>query len=249
MDGLFGPVLAGRFDFTILFEHAMLGLVPTGIIVLATPVFINAARATRKARPGFQLWLKLAIGVALVAIQLASLVLWHNASRTAVSLAASIMSFVASICVVTITYITHVYMVQSAAFLSLFLTITMLFDITMARSYFMRGGLGAISALQVAIASLKLILVALEEAPRRHLLNTEQLRAAAGPEQVSGFWNRSTLLWVTRVLILGSRQSLTVDELPNIGQNYASEQLYDRFRPYWKKGKFVIQEWNLFFLT
>lgn len=38
MDTHFGPADVGRFDFTILFEHTMLGLVPTGIIVLALPV-------------------------------------------------------------------------------------------------------------------------------------------------------------------------------------------------------------------
>ncbi|KAM3469973.1 hypothetical protein MY8738_009925 [Beauveria namnaoensis] len=38
MDTHFGPADVGRFDFTIWFEHTMLGLVPTGIIVLALPV-------------------------------------------------------------------------------------------------------------------------------------------------------------------------------------------------------------------
>lgn len=235
VDAQFGPVSTGRFDFTILFEHAMLGIVPTGIVILATPVFVKAARAHRQARPGFQLWAKLLVGLALVAVHLASLVLWHSAARTGVSLAASILSFVASVCVVAIVCITHIYAIQSSAFLSLFLTVTMLFDITMARSYYMRGGLGAISSLQVAIASLKLALVLLEELPRRHLLRTERDRETAGNEQVVGFWNRTMLLWVTRILILGSRKTLTIDDLPSIGQNYGSERLFDHFTPYWHK--------------
>lgn len=85
----------------------MLGLVPTGMIVFALPVFLNAACAVRQARPGALLWLKLALGAALVAIQLASLILWHHAARTIVSLAASIMSFVASLCVLAIIHITQ----------------------------------------------------------------------------------------------------------------------------------------------
>ncbi len=235
MDTRFGPADAGRFDFTILFEHAMLGLVPAGVVVLALPAFLNAARAVRQARPGALLWLKLAVGVALVAIQLASLVLWHSAARTTVSLAASVLSFVASLCVLAIIYITHIYTVQSSALLGVFLSITMLFDITMARSYFMRGGLGAIAALQVVIASLKLALAVLEEMPKRNLLVSDNIRDKAGAEQLSGFWNRSMLIWVTRLVVEGARRNLRVEDLPPIGQEYSSEQLFDRFTPFWKR--------------
>lgn len=235
MDGQFGPVDTGRFDFTILFEHAMLGLVPAGILLLALPVFLKAARAARQARPGALLWLKLAVSVALVAIQLTSLVLWHHTSRTPVSLAASIMSLVASLCVLAMTYVTHIYTVQSSALLSIFLSTTMLFDITMARSYYMRGGLGAIAALQVVIASLKLVLVVLEEMPKRNLLYSDKTRNNAGAEQCSGFWNRSMMIWVTRLVVEGARKKLRVEDLPPIGQQFSSEQLFDRFTPFWKR--------------
>ncbi|OAA64056.1 Vacuolar metal resistance and drug detoxification protein [Cordyceps fumosorosea ARSEF 2679] len=235
MDTQFGPVDAGRFDFTIFFEHAMLGLVPAGIVVLALPVFLKATRASRQARPGALLWLKLILSVSLVAIQLASLILWHSATRTPVSLAASILSFVASLCVLAIIYITHIYTVQSSALLSVFLSITMLFDITMARSYYMRGGMGTIAALQVAIASLKLALAVLEEIPKRDLLCSDHIRDAAGPEQNIGFWNRSMMIWVTRLVVEGARKNLRVEDLPPIGHEYSSEQLFDRFTPFWKK--------------
>ncbi|KAJ6788184.1 hypothetical protein PWT90_06047 [Aphanocladium album] len=233
VDDQFGPANTGRFDFTILFEQAMLGLVPTGIVILAMPVFLKATRSARQARPGALLWLKLAVGGALVAIQLASLVLWQSAARTPVSLAASVMSFVASICVFSVIYITHIYTVQSSALLSVFLTITMLFDITMARSYFMRGGLDAIAASQVVIASLKLMLVVLEEIPKGSLLYSKKIRENAGVEQVNGFWNRSMLIWVTRLVVQGARRKLRVEDLPPIGEEYSSEQLFDRFTPYW----------------
>ncbi|XWW93222.1 hypothetical protein V2A60_001154 [Cordyceps javanica] len=235
MDTQFGPVDTGRFDFTILFEHAMLGLVPAGIFILALPVFFKAARALRQARPGTLLWLKLAVSVTLVAIQLASLVLWHDAARTPVSLAASVMSFAASLCVLAVIYITHIYTVQSSALLSVFLSITMLFDITMARSYYMRGGLAAIAALQVVIASLKMVLAILEELPKRNLLYSDTIRDNAGTEQCSGFWNRSMLIWVTRLVVEGARRNLRVEDLPPIGQEFSSEQLFDRFAPFWER--------------
>ncbi|KAM3465049.1 hypothetical protein MY5147_009362 [Beauveria neobassiana] len=157
MDTHFGPADVGRFDFTILFEHTMLGLVPTGIIVLALP----------------------------------------------------------------------------SALLSIFLPITMLFDITIARSYFMRGGLAAIAALYAVIATLKLALPILEEMPKRNLLYSDEIRDNAGTEGFSGFWNRSMLIWVTRLVVKGSHQHLKVEDLPPIGQQDNPEQLYNRFTPFW----------------
>lgn len=233
-DGEFGPANPNRFDFTILFEHAMLGLVPAGIFVLATPFFFRFVRSDRQVQPGVVLWLKIAASIALMAIQLASLVLWRNTAHTAVALAASALAFLASICVITIVYITHVYTIQSSALLSVFLTLTMLFDVTMARSYFMRDSLGAIASLQVAVASIKLALVVLEEISKRNLLNSRNIRDNTGAEQVSGFWNRSMLIWVTRLVVQGARRTLRIEDLPPIGQKYSSEQLFDRFTPYWE---------------
>lgn len=238
-DGQFGPILPGHFDFTILFEHIFFGLVPSGFIVLALPKYLSATRSPRKAHHGPLLWAKLAVGAALVANQLASLVLWHNTTHTRTALAASIMSFVASICICAILYITHVYSAKSSAILSLFLTLTMLFDVAMARSYFTRGGLGAIGGLQVAIASLKLVLVTLDEIPKKYLTREVDDEVTASAEHATGFWNRAMFLWVTRVLILGSYKNLNINDLPHIGDEYASERLFDHFTPHWKTGKSV----------
>ncbi|PQK09355.1 hypothetical protein BB8028_0001g14250 [Beauveria bassiana] len=122
---------------------------------------------------------------------------------------------------------------RQSALLSIFLPITMLFDITIARSYFMRGGLAAIAALYAVIATLKLALPILEEMPKRNLLYSDEIRDNAGTEGFSGFWNRSMLIWVTRLVVKGSHQHLKVEDLPPIGQQDNPEQLYNRFTPFW----------------
>ncbi|KAM3469972.1 hypothetical protein MY8738_009924 [Beauveria namnaoensis] len=156
------------------------------------------------------------------------------------------MSFAASVCVLAIIYITHIYAVQKSALLSIFLPITMLFDITMARSYLMRGGLAAIAALQAVIATLKLALAILEEMPKRNLLYSDKIRDNAGTEGFSGFWNRSMLIWVTRLVVKGSHQHLKVEDLPPIGQQDNPEQLYNRFTPFWDTlAAATISKWPL----
>ncbi|KAM0743738.1 hypothetical protein ACQRIT_001997 [Beauveria bassiana] len=135
MDTHFGPADVGRFDFTIWFEHTMLGLVPTGIIVLALPA---------------------------------------------------------------------------------------------------------------VIATLKLALAILEEMPKRNLLYSDKIRDNAGTEGFSGFWNRSMLIWVTRLVVKGSHQHLKVEDLPPIGQQDNPEQLYNRFTPFWDTlAAATISKWPL----
>ncbi len=187
MDNTFGPVLPDHFDFTLLFERSMLGMVPAGIAILIVPVYLRAmARAANQVRPGRLLWAKLATAAALVGIQLASIILWHNAGllRSDVALAASITSLVASLGIAIILYIAHTFFLCPSAFLSVYFSLTMVFDVTMARSYFLRHSIDALGGLQVTVAGLKLVLVLLEEVPKRQLFRSNLLRPGLGEDEI-----------------------------------------------------------------
>ncbi|KAM3536951.1 hypothetical protein ARSEF1564_010126 [Beauveria bassiana] len=236
LDTLFGPQLPGHFDFTLCFEHVMLWLVPAGIVILATPLYFNkAVRAQRQVQPGILLWVKLACVLALVAIQASNIALWHKTEyfHSEVTVAASAMSLAASICTFGIVAITHTYALQPSAFLSVFFSITMLFDIAMTRSYFLRGSLSAIAVSQVCVVILKLMLIVLEEVPKRGLYRSQYMRSAVSAETASGFWNRSLFLWLNPLLYFGWFHTLTADNLPNIADELLSEKLFDQFVPYW----------------
>ncbi|KAM0745107.1 hypothetical protein ACQRIT_000491 [Beauveria bassiana] len=109
----------------------------------------------------------------------------------------------------------------------------MLFDMAMTRSYFLRGSLDFLGALQATIAVLKFTLVVIEEIPKHHLFHSSSLRL--GPAERGGFWGRALLLWVTPILRLGFVKDLSVDELPHIGDQYDSEPLFDKFVPNWNE--------------
>lgn len=244
LDGLFGPQLPGEFDFTLLFEHVMLTIVPGGIAVLAIPVYLRTTmRAVQRVRPGFLLWLKLAVGLLLLAIHATSLAMWKQASsvyRSDIALSAAVMSLLASIAILVILYIAHTYSLQPSAFLSLFLTITAVFDITMTRSYFRRAGLDTIGALQIAVVILKAVLVILEEVPKRNQFRTEQLRSSTATETVSGFWNRAVFGWLNPLMLYGYRKDLKMEDLPNIDDEFISKDLYGRFLPNWERGTICL---------
>ncbi|KAM3492211.1 hypothetical protein MY3957_004498 [Beauveria namnaoensis] len=231
LDTLFGPQLPGHFDFILFVEHVMLWLVPAGVVILATPLYFNkAVRAQRQVQPGILLWVKLACALALVAIQASNIVLWHKKDyfHSEVTVAASAMSLVASICTFAIVAIAHTYSLQPSALLSGFFSITMLFDITMTR-----GTLNALAALQFCVVVLKLVLIILAEVPKRGLYRSQLRRSAVSAETASGFWKRSLFLWLNPISYHGWFHTLTADNLPNIADELRSEKLFDQFVPYW----------------
>lgn len=244
IDNEFGPVLPGKFDFTLLFELVMLGMVPAGIVILLMPFYLGKMLiVTHKVRPGPLLWFKITAGTALIAVQIASIISWQKAGlyRSGASLAASIMSFIASLCVVGLLYISHTFSLHQSSFLSIYLSATMLFDMAMTRSYFLRGSLDSLGALQATIAVLKFTLAVIEEIPKHQLFHSSSFRL--GPAERGGFWGRALLLWVNPILQLGFVKDFSVDELPHIGDRYDSESLFDKFVPNWNEGESFYGTW------
>ncbi|KAM3536194.1 hypothetical protein MY4038_000660 [Beauveria bassiana] len=236
MDNTFGPVFPGEFDFTLLFERCMLGMVPAGIAILVLPVYLRAmASAINQVRPGRLLWAKLATATALVGIQLAAIILWRQAGllRSDIALAASVLSFIASLAVAAILYIVHSFSLSPSSFLSIYLSITMAFDITMARSYFLRNSIDALGGLQAAVAGLKFVLMLLEEVPKRRLFRSKLPRRGIG--ETVGFWSRTLLLWVNPLLRVGFRKNISVQDLPDIGDRFDSKMLFDKFVSHWEQ--------------
>lgn len=59
-DEAFGPQYSSWFDFTLKFEQSALGILPTGLLVAAAPLFFYICqRRPAYARAGTTLWIKL----------------------------------------------------------------------------------------------------------------------------------------------------------------------------------------------
>ncbi|ATY58701.1 ABC multidrug [Cordyceps militaris] len=238
-DNDFGPKLMGQFDFTLLFEQAMLSIIPAGLVLLSLPYHVRlAVRAPARVRPGLLLWLKLAVGLTMVAMHTTSLILWQREAvfHSDLSLPAAVMSLVSSLGILVVLYVAHVYSLRTSGFLSVFLAITLLFDATMTRSYFRRAGLGTIGALQVVVVVAKFVLVVLEEVSKRHLFRADPVRLSASKETTAGFWNRAVFGWLNSLLLFGFRNTLKLQDLPPIDEHLQySLQRYDHFVPRWKQ--------------
>lgn len=239
VDGQFGPQFPGQFEFTLLFEHVLFDIIPGSVAVLAFPFYLRMAlRQAKQAYAGYLLWLKLAIGLALLGVQTASLAMWQQPEvQSGSATAASVMAFLSSLCVMSFLYINHIYCLRPPGFLSVFLTVTALLDIAMTRSYYRRPDLHVIAPLQTSAVVFKFALVLLEEVSKRALLRSEALRSSVAAETMSGFWNRVLFGWFTKTLLFGFKNELTMENLPSIEEEMNVRGHYDRFVHQWNKGK------------
>lgn len=243
-DSLFGPAFPGRFDLTLTFEHAILSIMPACLVILATPIYLRPffKKADRFSDHGPHLWLKIILSVLLLGIEAAHLLTCLTTpelySRT--SVAANILTVLGSVCIAVILYTEHLYSIRPSTFLSVYLSITTLFHLVKARSYFLRGDLATVGALSIVSAALTFILVVLDELPRRQIIPSERWRRL-GTDSLRGFWNRALFLWLNSLLAIGFKNILTIDDLQGIGDDFSSRAAYEKFEPHWIAGQFALQ--------
>lgn len=237
MDDTFGPRLPGHFDFTLLFEHSIFHILPSGLFLVSLPFFIpTVARGEAIVRPGLLLWAKLAIALALCGVQLANVVFWYKSQLgTSLAQAAAVLPFFSYIGVGFMAYGSHVHYLQPIVILSAYLSGTMLLDLVTIYTYFNRDGLDTIATVTCVLPPLKLALVALEEFSKRQLIVSDDLRENVGSEVLAGFWSRSSFAWINPLLLFGFRNRIRNDNLPDIGHQFDSQRLYQAFKVSWDR--------------
>ncbi|POR35875.1 ABC transporter, transmembrane domain, type 1 [Tolypocladium paradoxum] len=239
LDQSFGPQLSGSFDFTLLFEQAMLSVLPSALLLSSSPIYLyGLTRRPLCVRAGCLLWIKLAAAASLLCVEVANAVFWSLSPiyRTNLSLAAASLSCLNAICIATLLQAEHRRSFRPSTLLSVYLTITILFDTAKARSLFNRPGLQANASLTVAVVILKFVILLLEEVSKRSLLHDKFQPSALGSEVTSGFWNRSLFLWLNSTLYIGFRRILRVEDLEPIGPRLGSRRLLNDFTSTWTKG-------------
>ncbi len=236
MDDSFGPRLFGHFDFTLLFEHSMLQIVPASVFLFTLPFYVyKIATCQPVVRPGRLLWTKLALAVAIIAVQIATVVFWYRSPlNSRVALAAAALYFLSSIGIAIMTYASHTYFLHPIIVLAAYLNVTILFDLVTIYTYFHRTGLGTIARLTCCLPALKFLLVILEEVSKRSLV-IAGTRQSLSREATAGFWSRSTFLWINPLLLFGFRHVIDNDNLPDIGRQFDSKELYQNLKECWDK--------------
>lgn len=139
---------------------------------------------------------------------------------------------------------------RSSGFLSVWVTLSVVLDGTIARSYYLRSAAyHNVGALVATTGAMKLIVMILEEIPKKNYAKDKDTGKPIGKEALSGFWNRIFYLWLNQTLYSGFRVILTVDNLDNLENIFSSEALAERFITAWHNGRLFFIDIHIHKLT
>ncbi|OJK00394.1 hypothetical protein ASPACDRAFT_52107 [Aspergillus aculeatus ATCC 16872] len=230
------------FDFSLLFEELILGILPLGIfIVLACVQLWRDARRVRKVVVGsWPFWAKLILWTALGVTQLVLTVLWALplVARTEASVAVNAVTIVGSLVLGAFSYSEHNRSVRPSFIINLYLAVTLLFDIAKTRTLWLRDpdginkSIAIVTSLGVGIKSPLFLLEALE---KRRFLRPEY--KGYSPEALAGIYNRSFFWWLNPLFKRGFSKILAVDDLFVLDKQLEAKRLHREVEAEWKKGQ------------
>lgn len=152
----------------------------------------------------------------------------------------AVLACVAALCLATCLHVEHRHSMRSSGFLSVWVTLSVILDGTIARSYCLRPAYHSVGALSATAGAMKLVVMILEEIPKKHYVKDKNTGRPVGKEAISGFWNRTFYLWLNETLYSGFRVVLRVHHLDNLDEIFSSEMLNERFNATWLRGKYLI---------
>ncbi|KAI9691968.1 MAG: hypothetical protein M1820_009646 [Bogoriella megaspora] len=236
-DGSFGPGIGscrGGFDFTLLFEDSILGLLPQALLLLLAPIRLKTLikRHTRVTRQSTLGVCKLFVGALYAAAAFTLLVLWSlmTTYKSRASIASAIFQFFGAITVLCISRLEHTKAIRPSHLLQLFLLVNLLTDAVRLRTLFLMDYSSAI----VATASVQTVLTAnlllLESLDKRRLLPQGSRPA---PEETLDLFADRLFLWLNSLFKTGYRKVLTAQDLFGIDEELISETTRQTFRRTW----------------
>jgi ATP-binding cassette, subfamily C (CFTR/MRP), member 1 len=169
------------------------------------------------------------------AAQLAFLVLRATQKdvQTSASLAGDLLRLAGAIGAAVLSFLDHRHSLRPSTLLSLYLSTIVLLDIGRVRTLWqMRTGAGPSTALSatLAFATVSLLIESIER--HRGIVNEKSEYA---PEQLSGFWNRTSFAWLVATFRAGHSKIISLDDLPILDTNLRSRVVGAQLEATWAK--------------
>lgn len=255
-DDLFGPAVQAcrrSFDFTLLFEESILSIAPAASFLLLASVRLKTLLGRgRRVRDGHLHTAKLVSrylegphaladsGCTQIAtviygcLQLVFLVLWCTRSSfsTRTSIPTAAISLAAAFVVCWLSHLEHRRAIRPSPLLSVYLFLTLIFDAARARTLWLADQESVVSALFTATVAVKLVLLGLESTSKRRYLTSKDVQGS--PEETSGVFSQTLLLWLFGLLKNGYRKILLPEDLYPTDAAMSSDFLGHEFRKHWE---------------
>ncbi|KAJ5294660.1 hypothetical protein PENANT_c006G09572 [Penicillium antarcticum] len=219
VEDVFGPTVAPSclhgFDFTLLFEEAILTLVPLGLVCLAASFRVGKLRrASEKVNRSLLLTTPAQLSWLLyTASHVALLIIFFQLEtpKTRATILTTLATLVTSLLLLFLSHLEHLRSIRPSTILNVFLGFTLLFDLARLRTlYFMSKQ--TVTSLFAVSWVIKVIILVFEVTEKRQLLKKAYENSPI--ESTSGVLNRALFWWLRDVLWRGSRTTLTVESLP-----------------------------------
>ncbi|KAI8221422.1 ABC transporter atnG [Colletotrichum sp. SAR 10_99] len=195
-----GDECRGGFDFTLLFEEAVLAVPLHCLLLLVLP-----ACALRLA----------GADVKVVA-----------STQRALKAVPAVLGLLASLGVGLLSWLEHDRSVRPSFVLSTYLFLSVLLDTARARTLWMLGPNQTIPAIFTCTLALRAVMILLESTEKRRILVPQH--KGYSKEVTSGTFNRSVFFWLTSLFIDGYRNILKLEDLYPLDPKLASEPLYKK---------------------
>ncbi|KAF4845765.1 ABC transporter atnG [Colletotrichum siamense] len=241
-DDSFGPIIQDcrdGFDFTLTFELCLFTILPASLLLLVAPLRLFQLGKLPRAVSGnvLRLCKIAAIGV-LAVLQLILIALWaihrdEGLLRT-VSIAASCVSFVASLVFGGLSYIEHSKSLKPSSILNTYILVSLVLDGAILRTIWLSHLSAAISAVFTASFALKTAIVILEaQGKTRYIVDPDG--RSLSPEETSGIYSRGLFWWLTPLLMTGFRRLLKPLDLFTLDESMSAAVLSERFWLHWNE--------------
>ncbi|OHE98019.1 ABC transporter [Colletotrichum orchidophilum] len=232
-----GELCRGGFDFTLLFEEAVLAVPLQSLLLLLLPTCaLRLARSDVKVVPSSLRWFKACAFISLVALNLALLILWTTTPSTTIThtratIPTAILSLIASIGLSLLSWLAHQRSIRPSFVLSTYLFLSILFDTARARTLWLLGSHRTIPAVFTCTLVVRTVMIILESTEKRQILVPQH--KGYSKEVTSGTFNRSVFFWLTSLFINGYRNILRLDDLYPLDPKLASEPLFRKLTDAW----------------
>ncbi|KAL5086662.1 hypothetical protein Trisim1_008747 [Trichoderma cf. simile WF8] len=221
-DNVFGPQVHGcreDFDFTLLFEQSILSILPSLIFLLLalSRCFLVWKRPTLLRQPlDVLLCSKMLAFLGFGATQIALIIQYAVSDRafTKVSIAASAISLVTLLPSAILSYLDHHRSIRPSTLLCSFLALATLFDVSQARTLWLRHDGSPLPATFTAAVAFRFCMLLLESVEKRSLL--KEVYRSYSPEALGSIFNRSVFWWLNRLLLRGSASVLRQEDLMSL---------------------------------
>ena len=171
----------------------------------------------------------------LIASQIGFLILLTQSSAiiTKASLPTAALSFVASIGLLGLSYVEHVYSYRPSTVLNLFLLFSVLFDATRTRTLWLQGynRSPAIAALVATV--IKIAMLVVEVIEKRGFLRPQY--RALPPEVTSGVFSQWVFWWQLPLFRAGYSKKLEIGSLFPLAKHFKSSYLQGLVQTAWAK--------------